>query len=234
MPFYSAFPHYRKGGGQGSGIKHAILRFGSTKLLWIEKRSGGDARIVRGHGGAAPTPLVPVPIPLPTSAAAFPPLVAPPAAVAAAPAPVPVVTPPVPASYAPSPPGFKLPPQRPFRPATPPPPPPPPPAPLDDAAAEDPFGDLVRGVLDLVIGEDRSPASDETPFLTPTKNLTPETSPSTPKDFASAAWPWARATTSPIPEPAKGPCLRPASTPWDHAIPFDLSECLSPREEPCS
>ena len=49
MPFYSAFPHYRKGGGQGSGIKHAILRFGSTKLLWIEKRSGGDARIVRGH-----------------------------------------------------------------------------------------------------------------------------------------------------------------------------------------
>lgn len=47
MPFYSAYPAYRKGGGQGSGIKHAITRFGMNRLLWLERKSGGDARIVR-------------------------------------------------------------------------------------------------------------------------------------------------------------------------------------------
>ncbi|KAJ8612238.1 hypothetical protein CTAYLR_002949 [Chrysophaeum taylorii] len=47
MPFYSAYPAYRKGGGQGSGIKHAITRFGQNRLLWLERKSGGDARIVR-------------------------------------------------------------------------------------------------------------------------------------------------------------------------------------------
>lgn len=47
MPFYSAYPAYRKGGGQGSGIKHAITRFGQNRLVWLEKKSGGDARIVR-------------------------------------------------------------------------------------------------------------------------------------------------------------------------------------------
>lgn len=47
MPFYAAFPAYRKGGGQGSGIKHAITRFGLHRLLWLEKKSGGDARIIR-------------------------------------------------------------------------------------------------------------------------------------------------------------------------------------------
>ncbi|KAH8057838.1 hypothetical protein JL722_6378 [Aureococcus anophagefferens] len=34
VPFYGAFPRYRKGGGQGSGIKHAIVRFGGAKLSW--------------------------------------------------------------------------------------------------------------------------------------------------------------------------------------------------------
>lgn len=48
MPFYAAFPAYRKGGGQGSGIKHAITRFGQNRLMWLEKQmSGGDARILR-------------------------------------------------------------------------------------------------------------------------------------------------------------------------------------------
>ena len=60
VPFYAQFPQYRKGGGQGSGIKHAILRFGAGRLMWIEAGApvahavpagaagglaGGDARI---------------------------------------------------------------------------------------------------------------------------------------------------------------------------------------------
>ena len=69
VPFYAQFPQYRKGGGQGSGIKHAILRFGAGRLMWIEAGApvahavpagaagglaGGDARIALLGPGAAP------------------------------------------------------------------------------------------------------------------------------------------------------------------------------------
>ncbi|KAH8097468.1 alpha-methylacyl-CoA racemase [Aureococcus anophagefferens] len=78
VPFYGAFPRYRKGGGQGSGIKHAIVRFGGAKLSWVEAAAARDrprARRRRGPGPppppayapfAAPPPFAPPPPPPPS------------------------------------------------------------------------------------------------------------------------------------------------------------------------
>ena len=47
--FYAQFPHHdcRQGGGRGSGIKQAILRYGAQRLQWLdpEPSTGGEARI---------------------------------------------------------------------------------------------------------------------------------------------------------------------------------------------
>ncbi|KAH8044957.1 alpha-methylacyl-CoA racemase [Aureococcus anophagefferens] len=174
VPFYGAFPRYRKGGGQGSGIKHAIVRFGGAKLSWVETRGGGDARDRLALAARGPGP------PPPPAYAPF----------AAAP---------------------------PF--APPPPPPPPPPSP-PGLGADDDAARLVRGVLDLVIGDDEVEA-----FATPVKGSPPPSETSTAasgsseSSFASASWPWARAALTPIPAPAAPGLsrLQPPTTPWDQA-----------------
>jgi len=200
VPFYGAFPRYRKGGGQGSGIKHAIVRFGGAKLSWVETRGGGDARIV----------LAPV-----AAEARGPP----------------------PPAYAPAP--FAAAP-----PFAPPPPPPPPPSP-PGLGADDDAARLVRGVLDLVIGDDEVEA-----FATPVKGSPPPSETSTAasgsseSSFASASWPWARAALTPIPAPAAPGLsrLQPPTTPWDQTAeryrPLDVGFApfrlpAPSREEPC-
>ncbi|KAH8074665.1 alpha-methylacyl-CoA racemase [Aureococcus anophagefferens] len=73
VPFYGAFPRYRKGGGQGSGIKHAIVRFGGAKLSWVEAAAAAHRPRPSPPGPGPPPPPAYAPFAAPPRAAPPPP-----------------------------------------------------------------------------------------------------------------------------------------------------------------